>query len=57
MSKINNPIIKNKRGETDIRCLQNMVKPITTRTCRNNCKHWDRKKKRCSIGFDDAKKT
>ena len=47
-------------NEMDCRCRQNMIRPITEKQCRNNCKYWeynDKKKKYdCKLGYRNIKK-
>jgi hypothetical protein len=36
----------------DIRCKQNMTRPITRKVCRNNCSQWIGLKKACNLGYN-----
>ena len=59
-----NQEVQNKMGEIgdvdDVRCHANMMKRITDKTCRNNCKYfkWDKTKQKrdCQLGYRDIKK-
>lgn len=35
----------------DRQCKANSFKMITKTVCRNNCKYYDRKKKKCKLGY------
>ena len=38
-------------GMEIVGCKNNMIRPINTKVCRNNCNKWDFKNKRCSWGI------
>lgn len=38
-------------GADVVGCKQNMVRPITTKVCRNNCSNYNYSEKKCNLGI------
>jgi len=41
----------------DFECKENMTRPITRKVCKNNCKHYNNKNKKCLRGYNYVRKT
>jgi len=35
----------------EVKCKANRVKAIDRNICKNNCKQWDRQKRKCILGY------
>jgi len=41
-----------KNGIETVGCRNNMIKPISKKQCRNNCKNWNYVKQKCEWGIE-----
>ena len=60
LEQLKNPLKEYVGDPDDYRCKSNMIKPISRKVCRNNCKHFKivglnstgtKYKRKCEIGY------